>query len=331
MHIPKGLKQANKPSYFPEKERKKWIVRVKDNLVWLFRYKEVNKFYTLYGLDIKDAPDMELYKDYRSFMIERNRMNRPYVPESQVSVLRDKFMFYKYMLQENLPTPEIFTVMLNGILYDTGMHQVHPEEYLVSEQDYFIKDFTGECASFVKYIKDYKEYESTVFEKNCGYIFQRKITQCVEMARLNPCSINTIRIVTVNKDGNPYVLSSVLRVGTAKSCNVDNWAAGGLSVGVNNLGKLRKYGFFKHADLGKTDIHPDTKVVFSEFQIPQYRECAAAAIEAHRHFYGVRFIGWDVAVTDQGPVFIEGNDNWEISLMQASNVPMRKDWNNAMD
>lgn len=34
-------------------------------------------------------------------------------------------------------------------------------------------------------------------------------------------SINTYRIVTINKKGNPYVLTSLLRVGTSTSGNVD--------------------------------------------------------------------------------------------------------------
>ena len=32
----------------------------------------------------------------------------------------------------------------------------------------------------------------------------------------------------------------------------------------------------------------------------------------HKHLYNIRSIGWDSAITPEGPVFIEGNDNWEI-------------------
>ena len=50
------------------------------------------------------------------------------------------------------------------------------------------------------------------------------------------------------------------------------------------------------------------------------------ACRDHRRFYGIRTIGWDVANSNNGLVFIEGNDNWEISLNQACDTPLRKDW-----
>ena len=48
-------------------------------------------------------------------------------------------------------------------------------------------------------------------------------------------------------------------------------------------------------------------------------------------FYGVRSIGWDIAITDSGPCFVEGNDNWEISLNQAADRGLRKAWYEAME
>lgn len=62
------------------------------------------------------------------------------------------------------------------------------------------------------------------------------------MNAIYSASINTYRIVTINKNGNPYVLTSLLRVGTSTSGNIDNWAAGGLAIGINlqDIKKLLK-------------------------------------------------------------------------------------------
>lgn len=57
---------------------------------------------------------------------------------------------------------------------------------------------------------------------------------------LNPSAINTYRIVTVNKEGKIYLLTALLRVGTEKTGNVDNWAAGGLAIGINENGYLKE-------------------------------------------------------------------------------------------
>lgn len=322
-----AIKRASDPSYYPEKPRKCYIQRVWDNIKWLFQYKEVNRFYTLYGLDIKGS-DGDSYKDYLGFMRERDRFNKPRDPDSQVAVLRDKFLFYIFMKNAGCNVPEVFGVMRNKVLYNQNMDIVDEEALLKNETEYFIKDASGECASFVKKISNYEEYMAVKSQMSAKgtYIFQRKITQSEEMNRFNPCAVNTLRIVTVNVDGNPYVLSSVLRLGTAEAKNVDNWAAGGLSVGIKEDGSLQPFGYYKSPSRGKTDKHPDTGIVFAESRVEEYSECVKAAIQAHKWFYGVRFIGWDVAITPDGPTFVEGNDNWEISLMQGSNKPLRDDW-----
>lgn len=38
-------------------------------------------------------------------------------------------------------------------------------------------------------------------------------------------------------------------------------------------------------------------------------------------------VGWDIAIGDAGPIFIEGNDNWEINGPQICNGGLRKEFN----
>lgn len=147
---------------------------------------------------------------------------------------------------------------------------------------------------------------------------------------LNPHAINTLRIVTINKNGHCYVLTSLLRVGTAKTGNVDNWAAGGLAIGIQPNAYLKEYGFYKPVHGLKESVHPDTGIKFTEFKVPEYEEACKLACHAHKVFFNVRAIGWDVAVTPDGPVFIEGNDNFEISLQQACDRPLRREWEEAL-
>ena len=109
-----------------------------------------------------------------------------------------------------------------------------------------------------------------------------------------PRLLNTLRIVTVYYDGNPCVFSSVLRVGSKVSGDVDNWAASGLSIGINESGSLRKFGFYKHSSKqiqGKTDKHHDTGLVFDGYIISDFKIACEKAIEAHKLFYGVHSTG----------------------------------------
>ena len=317
------------PTYNAEKKLKSTKVMRQENVEWVKKFRELNAFYKLYGLDVEGSSS-EDFIDYLSFMESRNIANRIGMLDSQVILLRDKFLFFKYMNSNNLPVPEVFGLISKGRLYDVQMNPIDWSS-LAEEQEYFIKDIDGECASFVKKVKDYAallQIKSGL--KGERYILQKKMVQSHEMNVLNSGAINTLRIVTINKDGNPYVLTSLLRVGTNKTGNVDNWAAGGIAVGIQPNGYLKEFGYFKPHYGTKTDIHPDSKIVLNQFKVPMYKEALEMACKAHRFFYNVRAIGWDVAISEDGPVFIEGNDNWEISLMQVCDRPLKKEWIDAM-
>lgn len=328
--FPSTVKQASATSYYPEMKRKNYAKRLFENLLWLIKYNEANEFYNLYGFDICDFCNQEEYKDYYNFMLERNIKHKFGSVFSQLILLRNKLIFYKYMSSNMMNVPEVFAFIKDGVLFDINFNRLDFDS-LKNENDYFIKDVDGECASYVKHIDDYEHLKRLKNDFNKGeFIFQRKIIQCQEMNKINPLAINTLRIVTVNKDGNPYLFSSVLRIGTQATGNVDNWAAGGLAVGIDEKGYLKQHAFYKPMFGQKTDIHPDSNIIFKDFQVPQYELAVKMACEAHKHFYGIRTIGWDITITDKGPYFIEGNDNWAISLMQVCDHGLKQKWIEAM-
>ena len=316
-------------SYFPEKKRKNYINRIFDNLLWLIKNCEINNFYTLYGLDLKYNRNQN-FISYKKFMETRFKKNKHGNPNSQTVILRDKFLFYLFLKNFNIATPEVFGVIKDGQLFDTKL-QLMSKEKINNLNDFFVKEANGECASFVKHFNNIYELENYADFLNSGiYIIQKRLIQCDKMSLLYHNSVNTIRIVTVCIDGNCKVFSALLRVGTEKSNNVDNWAAGGLAIGIDGDGKLKEYGYFKPIHGLKTKIHPDSKLTFNEFQLPFYKDVIKLVIDAHKKFYTLHSIGWDVAITNEGPVIIEGNDNWEISLHQAVEEGLKKQWENVI-
>lgn len=157
------------------------------------------------------------------------------------------------------------------------------------------------------------------------FLVQTRLVQHEEMNRLYPTSVNTLRIVTVydRTTGEVEVLHTLLRVG-AHGNVVDNWAKGGLAIAVDSDGRLAEYGFYKPQFGNKVNKHPDSRIVFKTFVVPYFQEALHMTKAFHEKLSGIHSIGWDVAITPQGPVFIEGNDNWEISLHQAfSGLRMR--------
>ena len=157
---------------------------------------------------------------------------------------------------------------------------------------------------------------------------QTFISQHKLMGQLHPQSINTIRLVTARglKDGKIHILPSILRIGTGESV-VDNTSQGGVAVGIDiETGYLKKFGFYKPQYGLKTDVHPDSKIRFEEFQIPYFDEVKRKAVYFHSMLPQVHSVGWDIAVGDDGPIFVEGNDNWEINGPQSCNGGMMKEF-----
>lgn len=152
------------------------------------------------------------------------------------------------------------------------------------------------------------------------YIIQDLVEQHEVINAIYDKSINTLRLITIYNQRNDSVipLSGILRIGVNGNV-VDNWAKGGLLVGVDlKTGKLNEYGLYKHGCGTKTDCHPNSGVKFEDVTLPYIQEAIEQAKKLHCEQKGIKVIGWDIAFTKDGPMFIEGNDNPEISLNQCA-------------
>lgn len=149
---------------------------------------------------------------------------------------------------------------------------------------------------------------------NAPFLWQETIIQHKELSRLHPASVNTMRILTFNNDGNIELFSAALRIGT-KHRSVDNWGAGGIAVPINvETGTLGEAGVYKPGYGGRTKVHPDTGITLLGYPIPYFTESVKLAFACHQYFYGIHSIGWDVAITPGGPVLVEGNEDWDGSF-----------------
>lgn len=320
---------SGQASYYPECPRKCRLQRFWEILRWNIRTNSIDSFYNIYGLDVigGDRDEKDYIPYFAHFLIMRNNANRLLEPSSQVSVLRDKYLFFRFMETFGIPTPTVFGLIEDKRLYTPTMLRMEADA-LPAHQPLFLKDIDGECASYVKKLNNLEDLKQELPRLGKGfYIVQEALAQHDSISRINPGSINTIRLATVKNHGQIEVFGAVMRFGTSKTGCVDNSAAGGICVGVDcQTGKLMKYGFYKPGFGLKTESHPDSRVTFEGFEIPFFQEAVNHAIEAHRKLPRIHSIGWDIAISPTGPVFIEGNDNWELKSMQASYGGLKQQW-----
>ena len=135
-------------------------------------------------------------------------------------------------------------------------------------------------------------------------ILEEIVKQHPKMASLCPTSVNTCRIATLMGDKQEGIVYAFLRIGNGKV--MDNVDCGGMAARIDlDSGKLQTVGADKQ---GNTFIkHPMTNTSIIGFQIPFWEEAKAMCLEAAKKVPEMRFIAWDVAITEKGPTFIEGN------------------------
>ena len=83
-------------------ERKSKSLMLWENLLWALKYKEVNRYYFLYGLDLKGRNPKD-YIAYTEFRVLRNILNfrqrenfRTKYTFNYLALTRDKFVFLYY-------------------------------------------------------------------------------------------------------------------------------------------------------------------------------------------------------------------------------------------
>lgn len=316
-------------TYYPEFKRKKYFIRLIENIGHFCKTKEVNSFYNLYGLDIKNSKNN--YIDYLTFRKIRNKFNLKKEKEyNYICLLRDKFYFEKILKDSGYKTPRIkYYTNGNTMLYKINNEEISFNKFFEENQDntLFMKLSSGECAEGIyelqinknKLLLNKKEIakdEIIDILSSKEFIIQEKLKQHEALNKLFSNSINTLRIVTIENNGEIEVLASLLRCGVGNN-NVDNWAKGGLAIGIKPGGYLKKYGFYKPYFGTKVEIHPNSNIKFENYKIPFYEEIIEEIKKLHRSFIKVKSIGWDVAILEDNNIsIIEGNDNWEIALHQ---------------
>ncbi len=160
-------------------------------------------------------------------------------------------------------------------------------------QKYTEKDWQAGTESFLETLKS----------DGIG-ILEEIVVQHPAMAALCPTSVNTCRIATLLGDKQQGIVYAFLRIGNGKV--MDNVDCGGMAARIDlDSGKLLTVGADKQ---GNTFTHhPMTGTAIVGFTIPYWEEAKAMCLKAAQKVPQMRFVAWDVAITPDGPTFIEGN------------------------
>ena len=208
---------------------------------------------------------------------------------------------------------------------------------LLDKKRLFIKPHDGHQGKGAYLLEAIDEHDCLVNGQKCTfselaekvnneYIVETAILNHPDLAKIYPHSLNTMRIVTMrDTKGEVQYISGFHRFGVGGT-KVDNAHSGGVAVGINADKGCWKKTVYSEDPAYRNTMHPDSGFVYENQPIPFFKEAIELAIKAHKSFERIQAVGWDIAITPEGPLIIEGNQNFWFNGNQYIDKPFRKEF-----
>ena len=252
------------------------------------------------------------YMDYWLFeMYNLNRAQRKTIlTRGMNNAFIKRYNDPKYMpeIENKLKFAHNFADFLHrGWLDMTTATEAQLEEFVKKYPVFMVKPVDGMCGKGIEKINA-AEFDGNLYEHLQSFnpaILEECVVQHKDLMALHPCSVNTCRVITFTQGSTTNVVAAYLRIGNGR--HVDNFNNGGMVVPIEeDTGVIIYPALDKHNNL--YDVHPMTNVPIKGFQIPLWDEVLEIVKKAGQVVPQVGIVGWDVCVTDNGPLLIEGND-----------------------
>ena len=183
------------------------------------------------------------------------------------------------------------------------------EQFCENHPQMIVKPRDGACGKGVEKlsIADFKSAAEMrdYCLKNEQTLAEEIIVQNEKMNVMFPKSVNTVRMVTITKNGKVNIVFCSVRIGAGDTI-VDNLNSGGMAALVDeNTGIITTDAADKNGIVYKT--HPDTNTTICGFEIPDFKEGREMVEKAALRVSEIGYVGWDIAFSDKGALLIEGN------------------------
>lgn len=257
--------------------------------------------------------------------------------------LLNKAIYARICAEQGVPTPPLVTVIEDGrIGRRWSTDGVEEEEILLPAADLFIKPMLGKGGRGTlraEYIGDdsyrtpdgiTRSSEELVaylrsLSRSRPLVVQRRLFNHPDIADLCANALSCARILTVKRpDGSFEAVHAAFRMALHADSPVDGLHMGGvvsrIDIESGRLGPATDLGF--RAARGWSDVHPSTGVPIAGRVLPLWPEARALAERAHAAFGYKTAVGWDIAITAEGPVALEGNSSPCVDIMQRVEGPI---------
>jgi hypothetical protein len=333
-----------------------WLrTRDKDHISFIRQLKETYTLLRLNQLEPHEyymlglyKPDISIDEKKRYMSINQHFTLESHMnPRNQVGIL-NKFNLNTYFARLGIPTPEMIGLFDSKAGFTSNGNTLKTSEDLkklldnTSITDFVIKPTSSGNAKGVMVccnkgngkVHVYGDKDYTIDDlyntmigintnnnqiTNNSFLLEKKVKQHKFFDNYSKTCTQSLRIVTLlTSSGDVEVVITNLKL--AREGNyVDNLSVNMLCARVDEFGIIGKGFVFEDLESGKYttwEKHPDTGYTIEGEKVPYYEEAVALAKKAQSKIPFIRFIGWDITITENGPLIFEGNYGFHIYLFQ---------------
>lgn len=249
---------------------------------------------------------------------------------------------------------ELFGILSNKALTNSHFSKCVKRHWCVNtktDRDEFHRLFKNSTKLIYKPIQGHMGFGVESFEINENNIdeiydtvsaypegmVEEFVNQHPDINKMAASSVNTIRIVTlssndkpVTKDGKMFDIAyTSFRIGGGTSI-VDNFHSGGMCAVIDmETGEIATNATDQYGNVFTE--HPLTKTPIKGFKIPFYKEALEMITEACIENKVEGYLGWDVAISVNGPELIEANNMPGIVLLSTPLAAEKKGTKHIME
>lgn len=156
-------------------------------------------------------------------------------------------------------------------------------------------------------------------EFSAGFAFQTAVIQHDALNAIIGSAIGTVRVVTLMENGAPQVLYTVWKIPAPKAMSDNYWQKESMIAEVESTsGQIKQVRRGIGMEVEQIEIHPVSAAKLVGFVLPHWEDIKSLAKKCHSLTPENGILGWDIAVTPDGPIVIECNTNPFHSLYQAA-------------
>ncbi len=282
-----------------------------------------------------DYRDLGLFKKLVTFAEKQTYVSNYAIPKRLNSnrwsiVGDDKLLTYDILEAQSLSYPEILAIYhpyrffnhslsiktpsaLRSFLSEQSLYPIiaKPVQGIYSRGFYLLDAYCQESGMLM--VSGQRPLSLDSFIRTCdgassGYIFQQVISPPDILREITGSITSTLRMILLIKPDGPKLVFALWKIAVPPNSADNYWREGniGVNIDIDSGVTTRAVSGLGH-NIVEIHHHPVSGKPLLGFDIPQWEQIVTMAEEAAKSFPGIPIQAWDVAISSQGPQFLDLN------------------------